>query len=76
MGGPGLATCDSPVLCWRLLLQAELHVKEGSGYFFLNTSATDVVRVAYQEARGITTVSEGHQAPGWLCLLFWAGMWS
>ncbi|XP_003463919.2 nuclear pore membrane glycoprotein 210 isoform X2 [Cavia porcellus] len=37
-------------------IQAELHVKEGSGYFFLNTSATDVVRVAYQEARGITTV--------------------
>lgn len=37
--------------------QAELHVREGSGYFFLNTSSADVVRVAYQEARGIATVS-------------------
>ena len=38
-------------------LQAELHVREGSGYFFLNTSSADVVRVAYQEAQGIATVS-------------------
>ncbi|KAF7469019.1 hypothetical protein GHT09_019984 [Marmota monax] len=37
-------------------VQAELHVKEGSSYFFLNTSAANVVRVAYQEARGIATV--------------------
>ncbi|KAM4799986.1 nuclear pore membrane glycoprotein 210 [Urocitellus parryii] len=37
-------------------VQAELHVKEGSGYFFLNTSAANVVQVAYQEARGIATV--------------------
>ncbi|KAF4023798.1 hypothetical protein G4228_016057 [Cervus hanglu yarkandensis] len=37
-------------------VQAELHVREGSGYFFLNTSSADVVRVAYQEARGIATV--------------------
>ncbi|EHB06293.1 Nuclear pore membrane glycoprotein 210 [Heterocephalus glaber] len=37
-------------------VQAELHVREGSGYFFLNTSTTDVVSVAYQEARGVTTV--------------------
>ncbi|ELR54201.1 Nuclear pore membrane glycoprotein 210, partial [Bos mutus] len=37
-------------------VQAELHVREGSGYFFLNTSSADVVRVAYQEARGVATV--------------------
>ncbi|KAK2503265.1 hypothetical protein MC885_010161 [Smutsia gigantea] len=40
-------------------VQAELHIREGSGYFFLNTSTTDTVRVAYQEARGIATVSMG-----------------
>uniref|UniRef100_A0A452F5S9 Nucleoporin 210 n=1 Tax=Capra hircus TaxID=9925 RepID=A0A452F5S9_CAPHI len=37
-------------------VQAELHVREGSGYFFLNTSSADVVRVAYQEAQGVATV--------------------
>ncbi|KAM5280417.1 nuclear pore membrane glycoprotein 210 [Ctenodactylus gundi] len=37
-------------------VQAELHVREGSGYFFLNTSMVDIVKVAYQEARGVTTV--------------------
>ncbi|XP_008586054.1 PREDICTED: nuclear pore membrane glycoprotein 210 [Galeopterus variegatus] len=37
-------------------IQVELHVQEGSGYFFLNTSTADVIRVAYQEARGIATV--------------------
>ncbi|XP_059796453.1 nuclear pore membrane glycoprotein 210 isoform X1 [Balaenoptera ricei] len=37
-------------------VQAELHIREGSGYFFLNTSSADVVSVAYQEARGIATV--------------------
>ncbi|XP_016071129.1 PREDICTED: nuclear pore membrane glycoprotein 210 [Miniopterus natalensis] len=37
-------------------VQAELHVREGSGYFFLNTSTADVVRVAYQEARGSAVV--------------------
>lgn len=45
------------------LLQAELHVREGSGYFFLNTSTADVVKVAYQEARGVAMVSLGHQSP-------------
>lgn len=38
-------------------VQAELHIREGSGYFFLNTSAADVVQVAYQEARGTAVVS-------------------
>ncbi|XP_064352258.1 nuclear pore membrane glycoprotein 210 isoform X1 [Camelus dromedarius] len=37
-------------------VQAELQVREGSGYFFLNTSAADVVKVAYQEAKGVATV--------------------
>ncbi|XP_011806045.1 PREDICTED: LOW QUALITY PROTEIN: nuclear pore membrane glycoprotein 210 [Colobus angolensis palliatus] len=37
-------------------IQAELHVREGSGYFFLNTSTADVVKVAYQEARGVAMV--------------------
>ncbi|KAM5333339.1 nuclear pore membrane glycoprotein 210 [Glossophaga mutica] len=37
-------------------IQAELHIREGSGYFFLNTSTADVVKVAYQEARGSAMV--------------------
>ncbi|XP_076972518.1 nuclear pore membrane glycoprotein 210 isoform X2 [Tamandua tetradactyla] len=37
-------------------VQAELHIREGSGYFFLNTSVGDVARVAYEEARGTATV--------------------
>uniref|UniRef100_A0A8C9USF1 Nucleoporin 210 n=1 Tax=Spermophilus dauricus TaxID=99837 RepID=A0A8C9USF1_SPEDA len=37
-------------------VQAELHVKEGSGYFFLKASTASVVKVAYQETRGIATV--------------------
>eukprot|EP00070_Physeter_catodon_P027658 XP_028334552.1 nuclear pore membrane glycoprotein 210 isoform X1 [Physeter catodon] len=49
-------------------VQAELHVREGSGYFFLNTSSADVVSVAYQEARGIATVSVG-PAPAFLFVL-------
>ncbi|KAJ8786250.1 hypothetical protein J1605_006470 [Eschrichtius robustus] len=49
-------------------VQAELHIREGSGYFFLNTSSADVVSVAYQEARGIATVSVG-PAPAFLFVL-------
>ncbi|XP_054431060.1 nuclear pore membrane glycoprotein 210 [Pteronotus mesoamericanus] len=37
-------------------VQAELHIREGSGYFFLNTSTADVVKVAYQEARSSAMV--------------------
>uniref|UniRef100_A0A8D1VQ39 BIG2 domain-containing protein n=1 Tax=Sus scrofa TaxID=9823 RepID=A0A8D1VQ39_PIG len=37
-------------------VQVELHIREGSGYFFLNTSSADVIRVAYQEARGVAMV--------------------
>ncbi|XP_045846615.1 nuclear pore membrane glycoprotein 210 [Meles meles] len=37
-------------------VQAELHIREGSGFFFLNTSTTDVIKVVYQEARGVATV--------------------
>ncbi|XP_053774499.1 nuclear pore membrane glycoprotein 210 isoform X1 [Desmodus rotundus] len=37
-------------------IQAELHIREGSGYFFLNTSTADIVKVAYQEARGSAVV--------------------
>ncbi|XP_058422644.1 nuclear pore membrane glycoprotein 210-like isoform X2 [Diceros bicornis minor] len=37
-------------------VQVELHIREGSGYFFLNTSTADIVQVAYQEARSIATV--------------------
>ncbi|KAI4554062.1 hypothetical protein MJT46_020059 [Ovis ammon polii x Ovis aries] len=46
----------SPLTPARPLPQAELHVREGSGHFFLNTSSADVVRVAYQEAQGVATV--------------------
>uniref|UniRef100_A0A8C5V2D1 Nucleoporin 210 n=1 Tax=Microcebus murinus TaxID=30608 RepID=A0A8C5V2D1_MICMU len=37
-------------------IQVELNVREGSGYFFLNTSTADVITVAYQEARGVAMV--------------------
>uniref|UniRef100_A0A8C3YLS0 Nucleoporin 210 n=1 Tax=Catagonus wagneri TaxID=51154 RepID=A0A8C3YLS0_9CETA len=37
-------------------VQVELHIREGSGYFFLNTSSADIIRVAYQEARGVAMV--------------------
>uniref|UniRef100_A0A8C6RJI4 Nucleoporin 210 n=1 Tax=Nannospalax galili TaxID=1026970 RepID=A0A8C6RJI4_NANGA len=37
-------------------VQVDLHITEGSGYFFLNTSTMDIIKVAYQEARGIATV--------------------
>ncbi|KAM8770490.1 LOW QUALITY PROTEIN: nuclear pore membrane glycoprotein 210-like [Rhynchonycteris naso] len=37
-------------------VQAELHIREGSGYLFLNTSTTDMVTVAYQEAKGSAVV--------------------
>ncbi|XP_075407010.1 nuclear pore membrane glycoprotein 210 [Tenrec ecaudatus] len=37
-------------------VQVELHICEGSGYFFLNTSIADIVKVTYQEAKGIATV--------------------
>ncbi|XP_072454357.1 nuclear pore membrane glycoprotein 210 isoform X2 [Notamacropus eugenii] len=37
-------------------VQAELLIKEGSGYFFINTSVTNIVKVSYQEARGVATV--------------------
>ena len=62
---PPIATPEdpSPLTPARPLPQAELHVREGSGYFFLNTSSADVVRVAYQEARGVATVSVGSARP-------------
>ncbi|XP_064218174.1 nuclear pore membrane glycoprotein 210-like [Aotus nancymaae] len=37
--------------------EVELHVRKHSGYFFLNSSATDDMKVAYQEARAITMKS-------------------
>nr|XP_045008482.1 nuclear pore membrane glycoprotein 210 [Jaculus jaculus] len=37
-------------------VQVELHITEGSGYFFLNTSTLDIIKVAYQEAQGIAMV--------------------
>ncbi|XP_009565294.2 nuclear pore membrane glycoprotein 210 isoform X5 [Cuculus canorus] len=37
-------------------IQVELFIKEGSGYFFINTSVANVVRVAYEETEGIALV--------------------
>ncbi|XP_071611582.1 nuclear pore membrane glycoprotein 210 [Heliangelus exortis] len=37
-------------------IQAELFIKEGSGYFFINTSVANVVRVSYEETQGIALV--------------------
>ncbi|XP_063142719.1 nuclear pore membrane glycoprotein 210 isoform X2 [Rattus norvegicus] len=37
-------------------VQVELHITEGSGYFFLNTSTQDIINVAYQDTRGVAMV--------------------
>ncbi|XP_052575710.1 nuclear pore membrane glycoprotein 210 [Peromyscus californicus insignis] len=37
-------------------VQVELHITEGSGYFFLNTSTPDIIKVAYQDTRGVAMV--------------------
>ncbi|KAM9533500.1 nuclear pore membrane glycoprotein 210 isoform 1-T1 [Guaruba guarouba] len=37
-------------------IQAELLIKEGSGYFFINTSVPNIVRVAHEETEGIALV--------------------
>ena len=41
----------------HISLQVELHITEGSGYFFLNTSTPDIIKVAYQDTRGVALVS-------------------
>lgn len=46
------------ILDASLVLQAELLIKEGSGYFFINTSVANVVRVSHEEAQGIALVSK------------------
>ncbi|XP_054833051.1 nuclear pore membrane glycoprotein 210 [Eublepharis macularius] len=37
-------------------IKAELFIKEGSGYFFINTSVDDVVKVTYEEAESVAAV--------------------
>jgi len=46
------------LLFFSFSLQAELFIKEGSGYFFINTSVASVVSVALEETQGIVLVSE------------------
>lgn len=46
------------ILGAAFFLQAELFIKEGSGYFFVNTSVASVVSVALDETQGIALVSE------------------
>ncbi|XP_078065799.1 nuclear pore membrane glycoprotein 210 [Mustelus asterias] len=48
-------------------VKAELSLKEGSGYFFINTSATNLAKVNYQEAQAIAQVQPMH--PGILTVL-------
>ncbi|XP_043563927.1 nuclear pore membrane glycoprotein 210 [Chiloscyllium plagiosum] len=48
-------------------VKAELLLKEGSGYFFINTTATNLARINYQEAQGIAQVLPIH--PGMLTVL-------
>ncbi|XP_021789590.1 nuclear pore membrane glycoprotein 210-like [Papio anubis] len=43
--------------------EVELQDRKDLGYFFLNTSATDDIKVACQEARAIAVVSLGHRSP-------------
>ncbi|NXA45266.1 PO210 protein, partial [Nothocercus julius] len=37
-------------------IQAELFIREGSGYFFINTSVANIVRVTHEETQGIALV--------------------
>ncbi|NWI14714.1 PO210 protein, partial [Crypturellus soui] len=37
-------------------IQAELLIREGSGYFFINTSVANIVRVAHEDTQGIALV--------------------
>ncbi|NWS42125.1 PO210 protein, partial [Probosciger aterrimus] len=37
-------------------VEVELFIKEGSGYFFINTSVPNIVRVAHEETQGIALV--------------------
>ncbi|XP_062977318.1 nuclear pore membrane glycoprotein 210 [Elgaria multicarinata webbii] len=41
-------------------IQTELLIKEGSGYFFINASVVNIVKVAYEEAQGIAVVYPLH----------------
>ena len=47
----------------HISLQVELYITEGSGYFFLNTSTQDIIKVAYQDTRGVALVSLGMGVP-------------
>lgn len=47
----------------HISLQVELHITEGSGYFFLNTSTPDIIKVAYQDTRGVAMVSLSIRIP-------------
>lgn len=40
-----------------LVLQAELLIQQGSGYFFIDTSVPNIVRVTHEETQGIALVS-------------------
>ncbi|XP_072928260.1 nuclear pore membrane glycoprotein 210 [Hemitrygon akajei] len=48
-------------------IKAELSLKEGSGYFFINTSSTELAKVVYQEAHNTAQVLPVH--PGILTVL-------
>ncbi|XP_062356735.1 nuclear pore membrane glycoprotein 210 [Cinclus cinclus] len=41
-------------------VQAELLIQQGSGYFFINTSVPDIVRVIHEETQGIAVVQPLH----------------
>ncbi|XP_061474146.1 nuclear pore membrane glycoprotein 210 isoform X2 [Rhineura floridana] len=48
-------------------VKAELLIKEGSGYFFINTTVHNIAKVAYEEAQGVAVVYPLH--PGALSLM-------
>uniref|UniRef100_A0A8D2JFM4 Nucleoporin 210 n=1 Tax=Varanus komodoensis TaxID=61221 RepID=A0A8D2JFM4_VARKO len=41
-------------------VKTELFIEEGSGYFFINTSVGNIVKVAYEEAQGVAVVYPLH----------------
>lgn len=45
------------IIYFFFFFQTELFIKEGSGYFHINTSVVNVVKVTYEEAQGVAVVS-------------------
>nr|XP_020144718.1 nuclear pore membrane glycoprotein 210-like isoform X2 [Microcebus murinus] len=53
---------EEVTICNHPGIQADLPLRGGSGYFFLNTSTTDIIRVASREARTVTVYNHSRRS--------------